>query len=235
MLVGILKCDTVFSSLSAEFGEYPEMMMRAFSETDDTLKFKTYLTDLGQLPDEADDCDAYIITGSRHSVFDVEELWINQLRDFIVRLNKLGLKIIGIGFGHQLIAEAMNGKIERADLGWKIGIHTAQIQQPQKFMQPESPFFHVVMMCEDQIQTVPDSATVIATSSNCESLMLQYNNNILSIQGHPEYSQKFAKSLINTKKDQFPSKRLEKGLASLAEKEPDTKLIFQWFVNFLNS
>ncbi len=233
MKIGILRCDTVRSTLSAEFGEYPEMIEKAFSATNSELCFQTYLADEGQLPECTDECDAYIITGSRHSVFDTDELWINPLRDFIVRLHKAKIKAIGICFGHQLIAEVMGGKVERADSGWQIGVHRAIIQQSKGFMQPKMATFYIAMMCEDQIQTVPETATILASSQGCDYMMLQYDNHFLSIQGHPEYSLDFAKALLNVRQSEFPAKRLEKGLLSFSENEMNGEFLFAWFANFL--
>lgn len=233
MRIGILRCDKVRSTLSAEFGEYPEMIEAAFAAIHDGFSFHTYFVDEGQLPECPNECDAYIITGSRHSVFDTDELWINQLRDFVVRLHKAQIKAIGICFGHQLIAEAMGGKVERADSGWQIGVHRAVINEQKAFMQPRSATIHVAMMCEDQIQTLPETATVLAKSQGCEYMMLQYNDHFLSLQGHPEYSPEFAKALLNVRQDDFPAKRLEKGLASFSEHDMNGKLLFQWFYHFL--
>ncbi len=235
MKIGILRCDTVRSTLSAEFGEYAEMIETGFATTDGDLSFHTYHADEGQLPESTDECDAYILTGSRHSVFDTDELWINPLRDFIVRLHKAKIKAIGICFGHQLIAEAMGGKVERANCGWQIGVHRAIIQQQADFMQPKMATFYVTMMCEDQIQTLPENATVLAKSDGCEYMMLQYNNHFLSIQGHPEFSLDFAKALVNICQDDFPAKRLEKGLSSFSENDTNGELLFRWFVNFLTA
>ncbi len=233
MKIGILRCDKVRSTLSAEFGEYPEMIKQAFTNIDSELAFQTYHADEGHLPECANECDAYIITGSRYSVFDTDELWINPLRDFIVRLHKAQIKTIGVCFGHQLIAEAMGGKVERADSGWQIGVHRAIIQQQCDFMRPKMAAIYVTMMCEDQIQILPDSATVLAKSQGCEYMMVQYDNHFLSIQGHPEFSLDFAKALVNLCQDDFPAKRLEKGLSSFSENEMNGELLFQWFVNFL--
>ncbi|MGY0399712.1 MAG: glutamine amidotransferase-related protein [Ostreibacterium sp.] len=233
MQIGILRCDNVRSTLSAEFGEYPEMIKDSFLAVDTNFEFSIYHANEGLLPDCVDKCDAYLITGSRHSVFDNDELWINQLRDFIVKLNKAKVKAIGFCFGHQLIAEAMGGKIERADCGWQIGVHTGVIQSQQDYMCPRLKQLHIAMMCEDQIQSVPDNAVVLASSPNCDYLMLQYGEHFLSTQGHPEFSQAFAKALINVRYDEFPSKRVEKGLASFSDNALDNHTLFQWFTNFL--
>ncbi len=233
MRIGILRCDKVESTLSVDFGEYPEMIEAGFSAQDVPFEFKTYATDDGILPESVDECDGYIITGGSYSVFDTDELWINQLRDFIVRLNKAQVKTIGISFGHQLMAEALGGKVERADCGWKIGVHEGRMQDTESYMHPESPSIHIAMMCKDEIVSLPEDAKVVATSKSCDNLILQYNGHFLSTQGHPEFTQEFAKALIAIRKDEFPSKRLEKGLASFSENTLDVAILFQWFANFL--
>lgn len=236
MRIGILQCDNVRSTLSNAFGEFPEMIAAGFAalETpENTFTFQTYPAHEARLPECVDECDAYIITGSRYSMFDTEELWINQLRDFIVRLNKAQVKTIGVCFGHQLIAEAMGGKVERADCGWLIGVHTAEITVAKDYMTPATGQIRVPMMCEDQVQVLAEDATVIASGNTCPNMMLQYGEHFLSIQGHPEFSKAFAKAVINVRQDDLPSKRLQKGLESLNQENIDNDLLFQWFANFL--
>lgn len=233
MRIGILQCDDVRSSLSVEFGEYPSMIADQLAIADETFEFHTYRVHEGVLPDCIHDCDAYVITGSRHSIFDAEVLWINCLQNFIVRLNKAKIKTIGICFGHQLMAEALGGKVERADCGWLVGVHKVTMKQHKAFMQPSAERFYVAMMCEDQVQQISETAEILASSKNCEYAMLQYGDHMLSVQGHPEFSPEFAKRLLRIRQDDFPSKRYEKGSASFAEHELDSGLIFKWFARFL--
>ncbi len=201
----------------------------------DSYTFTTYKAHKGILPASEYECDAFILTGSHHSVFDPDVLWINSLQTFVIRLHKADIKTFGICFGHQLIAETMGGKVERADYGWQVGVHQAQVQQTASFMQPEKQVFNIAMMCEDQIQTLPESATVLASSPRCDYMMLQYGKHMLSIQGRPEFSQSFAKALINTRHHDFPQKRLEAGLTALDEKPLDNDLFFSWVNHFLRT
>lgn len=235
MRIGILQCDDVRSSLSTEFGEYPEMIESQLSVIDETFTFQTYKAHQGQLPDDIEECDAYILTGSRCTVFDTDALWVNGLLDFIVRLNKANVKTIGICFGYHLIASAMECKIERADMGWLIGVHGAEVQIETPFMEPTVSTFHLAMLTEDQVQSLNGNTTVLASSPKCPNMMVQFGENMLGIQGRPEFSAEFAKRLLNLRQEEFPSKRFAKGIASFAEHEPDNQLIFTWFANFLRS
>lgn len=233
MRIGILQCDDVRSSLSTEFGEYPAMIKNQLAVIDETFMFHTYKAHHGQLPDDVSECDAYILTGSRCTVFDTDALWANSLLDFIVRLNKANIKTIGICFGYHLIANAMESKIERADTGWLIGLHKAEVQIETAFMEPLVSTFYLAMLCEDQVQELSDNAIVLASAPQCPNMMVQFGENMLGIQGRPEFSPVFAKRLLNLRQEEFPSKRFAKGIDSLTEQEPDNELIFKWFANFI--
>ncbi len=236
MKIGILQCDNVRSTLSAQYGEYPTMFedrIRANCDAPDELEFVTYAAHDGMLPTEVDECDAYIITGSRASVLELDEIWIHQLQNFIVRLSKANIKTVGICFGHQIMALAMGGKVERADNGWQIGIHYNEVQEYSDFMDPKTGGFNITMFCEDQVVKPGDDAKVIAKSDKCEYAMLQYGENMLSTQGHPEFTPDFTKALLAACKDDFPAKRFENSLASFDDKELDTNLLFSWFWNFI--
>lgn len=233
MRIGILQCDDVRSSLSTEFGEYSMMIAEQLSAIDETFTFQTYETHEGQLPDEISECDAYIITGSRYTIFDSEALWINGLLDFIVCLNKANVRAVGIGFGYHAIASAMECKVERADTGWLIGVHAIEVQEQADFMQPSASRLHLAMLSEDQVQSITDHVSVLASSTKCPYTMLQFGENMLGVQGRPELSPTFAKRLLNLRQDEFPSKRFAKGIESFAENDVDNELIFTWFANFM--
>ncbi len=197
------------------------------------FSFTTYCAYEGVLPESPEECDAYIITGSRHSVLDTEVLWINQLQHFIVRLNKAKIKTIGVCFGHQIMAVAMGGKVERADCGWQIGIHPTNILRQQSFMRPPEEIFYIAMFCEDQVVSLGESAIVLAEADKCKFAMLQYGDHMLSLQGHPEFNQAFAKASLNVRQEDFPSKRFDEGVESFSKQDLDGELLFQWLSAFL--
>lgn len=209
------------------------MIKKHLSAVDDHFDYTVYKAHEGILPDSIDECDGYMITGSRCSVVKHDELWINQLIGFVAKLHKAKIKTIGICFGHQVIAEATGGKVERADCGWQIGVHEFTICEPAWFMQPAATSFYVPMFCEDQVGSLGSDATVLAKGKCCEFGLVLYGEHMLTIQGHPEFSKAFAKGLLNVRQDEFPSKRYEIGSASFAQNTIDSMLIFQWFAQFL--
>ncbi len=235
MQIGILQCDNVRSSLRPTFGEYPQMFIDGLQSVNDDspLSFRIYPAFEGVLPDKPEECDAYIVTGSRYSVLDSEVLWIHQLQNFIIRLHKAMIKTIGVCFGHQVIAVALGGKVERADCGWQIGVHKTQVVQHSHFMHPQSDAFHIAMFCEDQVVKIDSNAIVLARTDSCAYAMLQYGEHMMSLQGHPEFTCSYAKSLLTVCQGDFPNRRFELGIKSFTEQPLDSDLLLTWLLHFL--
>ena len=86
--------------------------LKVFWAVDPSIQFQTYEVQLNNYPLDIDECDAYLITGSKASSYD-DEQWIHDLKKFIQSLNKNKKKLIGICFGHQIIAEALGGSVKK--------------------------------------------------------------------------------------------------------------------------
>ena len=111
MKIGILQCDSTNENLRDEHGNYPEMFMSLFKSVDPDLDFINYDVQLEQYPQTPEECDAYLITGSRLSVYD-NEPWIRKLEKYVVELHRHKHPLLGICFGHQMVAKALGGKLK---------------------------------------------------------------------------------------------------------------------------
>ena len=112
--LGILQTDSVLEDLQPRFGDYPSMFEGLFRAEDSTMSFTTYNVQ-DALPDNLD-CDAYLITGCKLSVYD-ELPWIGALAEFVRQVIEAKKKLLGICFGHQLLADALGGRVERNSHG----------------------------------------------------------------------------------------------------------------------
>ena len=111
MKIGILNADTISPEWGKEYGQYPEMFSKIFWDVDSNIKFKTYEIQSNNFPQNINECDGYLITGSKADAY--EDLpWILNLKSFVRTLDHYHKKIIGICFGHQIIAEALGGKVK---------------------------------------------------------------------------------------------------------------------------
>ena len=133
--IGILRADDVSPELASEYGEYPEMVENLLVSANlargadaKSLEFTSYPVNRQQYPSHIDEVDGYIITGSKSSVYD-NEPWIAELHRFIRALHNSNKKTVGICFGHQIIASALGGKVEKATAGWGVGVKATHLSK----------------------------------------------------------------------------------------------------------
>lgn len=233
MKLGILKTDTVRPEWVDEFGEYPDMFVALLSRQDPDLEFAVYDVERGQYPTEIDEVDAYLITGSKSSVYD-NKPWIPPLLEFVRELNRRGKKIVGICFGHQLIAEALGGKTEKSHKGWGVGLHTHSFRTVPAWHDGDDPDFDILVSHQDQVVQNAEGAQVLAGSEFCENAVCQIGDNILTFQGHPEFVSDYSREVMQFRREQIGEQTYETGMASLA-KVPEQDRIARWILNFLQS
>jgi len=98
--------------------------------------------------------------------------------------------LIGICFGHQIIAQAMGGKVEKFSGGWVVG--RTEYQQV-------GPALTLNAWHQDQVTRRPECARVLASNDACENAILAYGDTIWTLQAHPEFSTGFIAGLIATR------------------------------------
>ncbi|MEN8199353.1 MAG: GMP synthase [Thermodesulfobacteriota bacterium] len=231
MKAAILQCDNVLPKFQSRFGDYPEMVEGIFDGIDLPLSFASYDCCQGQFPADIDEYDFYITTGSKASVYE-DLAWVRQLIQFIQRLDKHHKKLIGICFGHQLMAMARGGKVEKSDRGWGVGIAANRVVVRPAWMAEQIDGINILVSHQDQITDLPADTLVIAESDFCPYFIVQWGEHFLSIQGHPEWSSDYSRTLINDRRNIIPADRINAGLDSLTI-EPDNALFGQWIMAFV--
>ena len=228
MKAAILQCDNVLKKFQSRFWDYPDMIEQMFDGVDLSLSFDTYDCRQGQFPDDINKYDFYLTTGSKASVY--EDLdWIQHLIEFVRQLDKHQKKLIGICFGHQVIAMARGGKVEKSNKGWGIGIANNRIIAHPEWMKAEPAEINILVSHQDQIIKLPADTIVIAESDFCPYFIVQWGNHFLSIQGHPEWSADYSRTLINDRRAIIPADLVSTGLNSL-KVEPENGLFVQWIM-----
>ena len=210
-------------------GNYPEMFVQLVSRVAPGMRFRHYNVENHEYPRQPGECDGYIITGSRMSVYD-DAPWIRELGEFIVRLHETKTRTVGVCFGHQLIAHCLGGKTEVSS--WGVGIHESDIVRNAAFMDPPLRRLRLIVSHKDQVTALPKGAEVLASSDFCPIGMFQLGGHMLGIQGHPEFGKQYSEDLMDYRRDLLGEEKLMTGIASLAKK-PDAQLVGQWMVNFL--
>ncbi len=232
MKIGVLTCGEVHNDHLEEHGDYHQMISVLFANRHEPLVFRSYMAIHGELPQSIDECDAYIISGSPKSVYESHD-WIDKLEDFIRQLDSAKKKLIGICFGHQLIAQALGGKVEKSDKGWGVGLYENQIIE-QSWMSQPSESITLLASHQDQVITPPQHAKTIGQSAFCPHYMLQIEQHILTVQGHPEFTKAYVKTLIESRSHILSPSEYQGGLDSLTLDESDT-LFAHWMIDFIQN
>ena len=200
MRIGILETGKPDPDVINKYGSYAEMFQRLFLAVDDQLQFNVYQVTEGQYPENVDECDAYLITGSKFSVYDAES-WIIELQDYVISLHGRRKKLIGICFGHQIIAHALGGLAQKSEKGWGVGNTISYIEGETTWKPDDSKTYSLLMSHQDQVVKLPANAILIASSMHCVNDSFQIANHILTFQGHPEFSEDYLKYSMNKRRD----------------------------------
>lgn len=231
MRIGILKTDAVREEFVDEFGEYPDMFMALLRGADPQLDFAVYDVEQGEYPRDIDEVDAYLITGSKSSVYEDKD-WIHTLQDFVRRLHQQRKQIIGICFGHQIVAQALGGKTEKSDKGWGVGRHGATFSVQPDWHDGAAAQFHLLVSHQDQVVEPAPGSEVLAGSDFCENAVCQLGEHILTFQGHPEFTPGYSENILNLRREMIGEDNYHQGMASL-DQSLDRDRVAQWIVKFL--
>ncbi|MEH6549413.1 MAG: amidotransferase [Pseudomonadales bacterium] len=228
MKIGILNTDTVKPDWAVKFGNYPTQFTALLSEVDPSLEFVTYEVQEGEYPADIDEVDAYLITGSKISVYEDRE-WIRQLMEFVRKLDAAKNKLLGICFGHQLIAHALGGKTAKSDKGWGVGVHHyPMIDSPAVPMQTMS----VVVSHQDQVVETATGAKVLGGTDFCPNAVCQIGDHILTFQGHPEFVADYSRTIIEFRREMIGEDVAQAGLESLSD-PLDRQAMARWMLDFI--
>lgn len=232
MRLGILDCDRLDPDLADRFGPvYSEMFIRGFAAMAPELEFRVWSALDGELPEDLHECDAWLITGSRHDAYS-DIPWIQALRAWIRQAHDADVKLAGICFGHQVIAQALGGEVVKSTKGWGLGVAVHPMLADAPWMAPARDQIRILASHQDQVALLPPGATRLAGNDFCPNFMFLQGNNIVAIQGHPEFSVEYNRALIERRRGVLPDERYQSSLSSL-EGEVDSATMLQWLLQFL--
>lgn len=210
----------------------PEKFADLFHSIGAPVELSTYEAAAGELPQSVEACDVFLITGSPHSVYD-DAPWIADLEQFIQRCYAQHKKLVGICFGHQLIAQALGGQVVKSNQGWVLGLHEVSLQNPKPWLSPEQPRCSLYFVNEDQVVTLPPRAELIGGNALCPFTIYAIGQQVLCIQAHPEQPGRFLRLVTDYLGPRVTAEVRNKALASLERAKPDGGLVGQWMVKFM--
>ena len=229
MRLGLLVCDHVRPEFLQISGDYPDMFRRLFARHPD-VEFVVYDVIGGELPSDPGECDAWITTGSRHSVND-DELWIRNLEQFVRDVAKEPMPFVGVCFGHQLIAKALGGTVVKSDRGWGVGAKKVEVKDSIGL----GTSYRILNSHQDQIDSLPPGAEILGWNEHCPVSMIGVGENMVGIQGHPEFDPAYSEALMESRRGTLiPEATVDDGLASL-DGSTDGDLLVDWILRRVSS
>ncbi len=233
LTIGLLECDHVRPELRYINGDYRDMFPALFNRVSPDVEFRFYDVVNGVFPASVDECDGYISTGSAFSVYD-DVKWVHDLADFVRKLYETQTPYVGICFGHQMLGYALGGQVHKSAAGWCVGVHEFTMLAERNWMQPYQDKLNLLMMCQDQVISLPENAVRLASAVDCPNAMIMVGQAMLGIQAHPEFSASYDRALMELREERIGEEKVAKGIASL-RLQTDEVPAANWIVNFFSN
>lgn len=226
--IAILETGAPPPALAAVHGDYPAMFRALLGEG---FAFETFDVRAGQAPDP-DAFDAAILTGSAAGVYESDP-WIADLLDWI-RAAKGRTRLVGICFGHQAMAQALGGRVEKSDRGWGVGLHRYDVVSAEPWMVPAAATVAIPASHQDQVVDKPAGARVILKSDFTPLAGLAWDDDAISLQAHPEFTPAFATGLTAGRHDRIDPALVERAVDSLKAAD-DRATVGGWIARFVTA
>ncbi len=211
MKIGILECGHTSDEVAAEHGHFPDMFSRLLDGYDFT--YANYDVEHMEFPKSVHACDGWLLTGSKHGAYD-REPFIPHLENFIRDSYADSVPMVGICFGHQIIAQALGGKVEKFAGGWGLGLNSYDFESVGEV---QLNAWH-----QDQVVEKPADAKQIAKNEFCENAALLYGKKAFTLQPHPEFNGAIVAAYTKAKRgtQDYPDAGLDEAFAR--HKQPDS-------------
>jgi GMP synthase-like glutamine amidotransferase len=183
MKIGILQTGHAPDAMRPDTGDYADLFKQLLG--DQGFEFETYDVVDMQFPENVLAADGWLLTGSKHGAYE-DHPFIAPLETFIRDAYASGAPMVGICFGHQIIAQALGGKVEKFPGGWAVGRQTYDWQGDTVALNA----WH-----QDQVTQRPPGADMVATNDFCENAALVYGDRVFTVQAHPEFENAFTNRL----------------------------------------
>lgn len=230
MKIGILECGTNRPEW-AEYGRFADWFPPLLAQAGVAFDVQSWLASEGELPDSADACDAWLVTGSPASAAD-DAPWQQALSAFLAPLIDRQ-PVIGICYGHQHLHRMLGGRVEECS-DWGVGVQSYAVSAAPDWLTPEAAGkgFDLIALHHDQVtQPAPDTL-VLAGSAFCPYGVTRIATRTLTFQAHPEMDPAFAALVYEFERHRIGDAATEAALATL-DRPRDTARAARWIMGFL--
>ena len=194
--------------------------------------YRIYMTIGGEIPQDVNEQDAFMITGSPLSVLD-KHIFTDDLYAFIRLCDQAKKPLLGACFGHQAIAVALGGKVERSSNGYNVGIESTQFHSTRPWMTPEASSVPMYVFHEDQVVELPEGCDLLGSTDHCKIASFAKDDHIFTTQAHPEFTHEFMACVLGFTEEKMPAADVKRAWQSM-EAEQHGNLFGTWSSQFFN-
>jgi GMP synthase-like glutamine amidotransferase len=213
----ILENDDISPDVAPRYIRYGSMFERLFREVGAVdWTFDVFHTPLGEYPDSFDAYDAVLLTGSKADSFS-NEPWVVELRRRVTDLLVQKKKLLGICFGHQLIAICLGAKVGRAPQGWGVGRMSYDWHAAALPLAPEDRKLSLLVSHQDQVLELPENAVLLASNAHCPVAGYAIGEEVFCVQGHPEFVPDYSAYLMGKRREILGEELYGAGVKSLEQ------------------
>jgi len=213
----ILENDDISPEVVPQYKRYGSMFERLFHEVGATdWQFDVFHTPLNEYPDSFDGYDAVLLTGSKADSFS-DEPWVVELRRRVSMLLEQKKKLLGICFGHQLIALCLGAKVGRAPQGWGVGRMSYDWHAAELPLAPEDKKMSLLVSHRDQVLELPQNAVLLASNAHCPVAGYAIGEEVFCVQGHPEFVPDYSAYLLDKRREALGEDLYGTGVKSLEQ------------------
>lgn len=227
----ILETDVLRPELIEQYQGYGRMFERLFERQPIPAQFTVFNVMQGVYPPADEHYDAYLVTGSKADSFG-PDAWIQTLKTYLLARYENGDKLLGVCFGHQLLALLFGGNTERASQGWGVGIHRYEVKHQPQWMSPALEELTLLISHQDQVTALPEKATLLASSPFCPIAAYCIDDQVLCFQGHPEFIHDYSRALLDIRQACIGEPSYLKAVASLDSEHQGTT-VAEWMMRFV--
>lgn len=237
--VGVLACDHVSEKYRAIGGDYTDMFRTMFATHVPDAGLELVPVDVigGERPSGPDQFDGWLCTGSRHSVYD-DLPWIADVSTVVRDVHAAGVPFVGVCFGHQLLAQALGGRVERAATGWGAGIERVTVDgataRALGSISPPERSLALHFMHQDQVVELPPGGDVLGVADHCPVAIMAVGPRALGVQAHPEFTPAYTDALLADRVARIGEAEVTAARAGL-DRPTDEAVVAGWMARLLTT
>ena len=205
----ILKTGSTFDELALREGDFEDWVHRGIGEGAGPVRFVD-AKEAADLPAPST-CTGVVITGSPHMLTEPSP-WRDRAVRWVRDLVLTEIPILGICYGHQLLAVSLGGEVDWHPEGREMGTHPVRLTSAgcsDPLLGSLGPTFLAHSSHAQSVRRLPPGAIRLASSGFEANHAFRYDSFAWGVQFHPEFSESAMKAYLDRYRDRLAEQGLD--------------------------